>query len=188
MPLPQDITVIDKSDDDPRHLKGGHGWLVALRAAFPDALAVSSVPNMVTQILHRLGSEGRIGRLQIYGHGWTIRGQGGVQPVFESQTELHRDALLAVDRSGRLFNRDELSRLTLWFAPDGFVELRGCNVGLGHRGRELLRQLHMLWAVPVRASPETQRFADRDLVDPFEGAVIEARSRPGHHARVRRVE
>lgn len=188
MTVPQDITVIDKSDDDPRHLKGGEGWLAALQAAFPDALRVSSVRVMVEQILHRLGSDGRIRRLQIYGHGWMIRRQGGVQAVFESQTELHRDALLAIDRSGNLMNRNELMRLTLWFAPDGFVELRGCNVAYGHRGRELLRQLHMLWGVPVRASPETQRFWDGDLVDDWEGPVIEAGSRPGHHGRVRRVQ
>jgi len=188
MTIPQDIVVIDKSDDDPRHLKQGHGWLVALHAAFPDALRVSSVQNMVGQILHRLGTEGRIRRLQIYGHGSTFRGQGGIMPVFESQTEMHRDALIAVDRTGSLFNRDQLLRLTLWFAPDGFVELRGCNVGLGHRGRELVRQLHMLWGVPVRASPETQFFWDGDLVDPWDGPVIEAGSRGGHPARVRRVQ
>jgi SRSO17 transposase len=62
------------------------------------------------------------------------------------------------------------------------VEQRGRNVAHGHRGRELLRQLHMLWGVPVRAGTETQWHSDGDTTDDWEGPVVEVTSRAGHHA------
>jgi hypothetical protein len=45
-----------------------------------------------------------------------------------------------------------LDQLTPYFAPDGRVELRGCNVGAGYDGIGLVKALAELWQVDVYAA------------------------------------
>jgi hypothetical protein len=179
----QDIIVIDKSDDRSKRTKG---WLVGLRATFPHALLANNVHDMVEQILRQVGS-GRINRLRIYGHGSIYRGQGGLQGMGDSFTGSRGHQLITVTRRGDLLNRTDLERLRGHFEPDAVVELRGCNVAHGHRGREILRQLSDLWHTRVQAGTEVQYHTPGDTIDNFEGPVVEARNLPGHHSRVHRV-
>ena len=194
-----DILVIDGSDNDNGYLKN-HRVVVS----YSNALIVSSVENMVDRIRERLGASGTIDHLVIVGHGNSGIigvGIGERQPnnphlaghllvgeqIAEAPSGLQ---VIELNRHGHLRGRASLSLLTGRFASDAVVELQGCNVGRGHAGRELLRQLADLWHVTVQASPDTQRAPWDHRARPgvsFEGHVIEARPTPGHSARVRLV-
>ena len=156
-----------------------HGTIYQDQIDHPGAVLVSDVNQMVNQILVRAGTGPTISRLRFFGH--AIPGYQGVANSYSSRKI---PQYIAIDRNGHLVNRADLERLREHFAPNAIVELHGCNVGLGHHGRELLRQLADLWNVRVRGGAERQ-YTDR--ADVIEGPIIEAVPIPGHSARVHRV-
>lgn len=168
-----DIVVIDNSNDD-RHVKGG--VLAYDRYLHPNAVLAGNVNMMVEGILNRLGSSEQIQMLDIWGHG-----HSGSQGMGESAYSRVPSQLIEIDCSGHLTNRASLVRLRGRFASDGWVRLHGCHVGLGHCGRELLRQLAMLWQVPVQGGVENQ---PSDGLNRFVGPTAVARVSPGHSPRI----
>ena len=58
-----------------------------------------------------------------------------------------------------------------FFLPFGSVQLHGCNVGQGSRGKELLQKLAKLWEVPVTAGVNTQ-FSGGAKTFKFEGPTV----------------
>lgn len=147
----------------------------------PQAILVSDINQMVRDILARAGSTGStISRLRFFGHG-----SSGTQGLANSHSsDKMYSQYLVVDTSGNLVNRRLLAQLRGHFAPGAIVELHGCNVVLGHYGRQLLRQLADLWNVRVRGGAETQWADSADII---EGPTIEAYPVPGHSARVHQV-
>lgn len=193
------VVVIDGSDDD-------NGFLKRHRGGAPNALVVADVESMVQGILRRLGAQQSIDRLIIVGHGAsgiigagdgegngsTLRLSGHLLPGEQVGTAARGLQVLGLDRHGQLRGRAVLGRLSGHFAPGAVVELQGCQVGRGHQGRELLRQLADLWRVNVQASIDDQHFdpvlqGSRHAGLRFEGQVIEASRTAGHGARVHAV-
>lgn len=149
------------------------------QVAHPNAILVSDVNQMVNQILARAGTGPNISRLRFFGHALP-----GYQGMANSYSSNKIPQFIAIDRHGHLVNRADLERLRGHFAPNAVVELHGCNVALGHHGRELLRQLAELWNVRVRGGAERQFTDSGDLI---EGPIIEAVPVPGHSAMIHRV-
>jgi len=71
--------------------------------------------------------------------------------------------------------RDQLARLNPAFAPGARVELRGCSVGGGSAGEQLLQRLSQIWGVTVQGGTVTQYNIDWDppvyQADPPDGAM-----------------
>jgi len=111
---------------------------------------LDSVPMVIDAIIARAGAPQAIDLLRIHAHG-----APGSQGVNDSH-----------GYSGFFFNAFDLDytrdspevfgRLRRYFAPNGRVELHGCNVGAGHRGTLLLLRLARIWQVPVSAGIGTQ--------------------------------
>lgn len=189
------IVVIDASNDD---IDEGLAVDELLYAQAPDTLGsvlgfdryihdpkntviARSIPDMVNQILAKLGSD-TIERLTIWGHGEPGRQGVGAGDSRFDDTSL---GLLMAVVDGRLAESASLARLCHHFSWDATVDLHGCNIALHHSGRQLLRALSDLWHVPVRGGVDVQR---SHWDDRFNGPVIEASpGEDGHHSRVHRL-
>jgi hypothetical protein len=114
------------------------------RRILPTAIRVNTIGHMVDAIVARLGHSDRIRRLRIFGHGSPGRqglGNSSVGGIWTHEISL---AYFAVQRP-------YLERLCGHFAPGGWVELSGCEVGACTTGANLLRSLAILWDVHVAA-------------------------------------
>jgi hypothetical protein len=167
-----DIDVVDSNLCD-------NGFLAHQRRLHPNAVLAESVPSMIEGILRRLGTDGVIGRLRIFGHAGA-----GEQGMGNSEVTMKDEQLIQIDSRGHLTNRAQLVRLCGRFAPNAVVELHGCQVARNRRGRDLLRQLSHLWQVTVRGGVRDQ---NPDARDAFEGPYLEARPERGQ-GQLRRIE
>jgi hypothetical protein len=138
------------------------------RREFPHAIRATSVSQMVITIISHLGPN-RLRRLRIIGHA-----SAGLQGVADSRTTMDPNRLIQVDSSGTLQNATILCLLAASFAPDGFVELHGCDVARGYAGKMLLTQLSAMWRVRVRGG-----IGDQDNRPGFEHQARTATPIPG---------
>jgi hypothetical protein len=176
--MPIDINVVETGTDvDPNDVSLNRGTLRSLQATLlPGAVAARDVSDMVSRILRRLtaapenGRPAAIRHLRIYGHG--VSGSqfiaGGLEP--------NNDQVIGVDPGGGLLSAAVLSRLAGHFAPDGFVELHGCNVGAGPAGRILIGKLATVWQVTVHSSSRVQvgSTAGAGMVTPLQHPLVSA--------------
>ncbi|MBI3681900.1 MAG: DUF4347 domain-containing protein [Acidobacteria bacterium] len=150
------IDVVDgnPSPDD-------NGFVQAAQDALQGEVRVNTVGHMVGQIIRRLGQNGRIRRLRVFGHG-----NPGSQGLGQSHSNWSPTHNLAV-RSGVLQYATKLGELRNRFEPGGWAELHGCEVGAGVAGQLALFELARAWGVPVKAS-RTDQYVGGGL----EGQVI----------------
>jgi hypothetical protein len=104
----------------------------------------NGVGQMITDITQVAPVAG-IGALRIWSHG----GPGG-QNVSAGQADMDVHwAGISVANIEQI--RDTLTRLAPYFSPNGWAELRGCNVAADADGEALLQRLAAIWGVPVQA-------------------------------------
>jgi hypothetical protein len=144
-----ELTVIDSA--------GGTASYHAQRT-YPDFIPAISVTTMVDGIVERLSrtagtptDPAAIGLLRVIGHG-----SPGEQRMGDSRFSTNPRQVIALDARGRLINREVLTQLRGYFAPNAVVELHGCNVGAGSRGEALRQALERVWGVRVRAGGVVQ--------------------------------
>lgn len=126
-----------------------------LRASGGDPIIVYGMSNalghVVDRIKQRAGGYGMITILRFFGHGAPgIMGIAG-----GSGPDMSRHL---ADLGGARRRRTVRSRAEHWpyFAPNGRVELHGCNVGQGRAGRRLLQSMAQTLGVPLSAGVRTQ--------------------------------
>jgi hypothetical protein len=107
-----------------------------------------------------------IGKLTLTGHG-----RGGSQQIGEKSS-------LSVRMSAE--EKRDLARLKPLFASNAEVVLHGCEVASDQSGEKLLRELAIMWGVPVRAAVPYQRLTPglegtekRAIPDGHGGATLE---------------
>lgn len=151
--------------------------MMAYRRSMPHALHVHSVGHMVRSIDNRLGRNTRntIRRLRVFGHG-TPGGQGlgQSQYMFGPKSRSYLTIRMA---GNHLQYESVLAGLCGKFAPGGWVELHGCEVGQGEAGKNLTKALARLWGVNVAAGTVIQQtdagFETRYIVAQPGGHVME---------------
>ncbi len=156
------ICTIDASSND-------HGQLARARNNHRSAILTNCVLDLVIGVRQRAGNN-RLEQLDIIGHGHPgqLNVGGGVRP------DAHQ--VIAIDKSGRLFNYDILHMLCGSFAENAVVRLHACRIAQGWMGELLLYRLADLWKVRVQGALVTQ-FPDN--ADRFEGRLyIEADGTP----------
>jgi hypothetical protein len=159
------IDVIDM--EDPELGRDRRGQLDRLGARSLK-LVMYGMSNGVGQMVRDVAARVPAGRLQvlrIWSHGrsggQTISGGHGG----EAYRVAHWTGISVANLDAL---RPTLSILTPLFAPNGRVELRGCEVASGEDGQNLLLALAGIWRVPVLAGIATQYRAEWD------GTVVQA--------------
>ncbi len=159
------IDVVDRTADN--------GFNAAQMRVNQGAVIAPDVRRMVNCILYRAGDR-LISRLRIFGHG-----SSGSQCVSGGQ-HANDTQRIKIDNGGNLLNRDLLTLLAGRFSANALVQLHGCSVGSGWKGRALVRELANLWDARVQAALVVQ-YADEANV--FEGVqYVEADGRNNQSA------
>ena len=130
------ITVVEKAEQDDPY----NWWSAKLRSGESKA---ESVEDMVDKVLAGLGADDSIGRLTLIGHGSPGNLSMGDQK--EHVEGKHIGLANQAEWGG------DIDRLQPRFSSDALLTLRGCNVGRGPEGRELVDLLHEKLGVKVRA-------------------------------------
>jgi hypothetical protein len=172
----RDITAVDWGES-------WNGFNVAAGLFHIGEIDVSSVDDMVTQILDSLREGDCINTLTIIGHGspGSISvgdGTGRVEGRYIGGATL--------DPGSPAYNPEMvtlLGRLTPRFCEDGQAVLRGCNVGNGDLGEMFVQRLADLWGVRVRAHIGTIRAGGEWTT----GEWAEARPRVRRRQQLRRA-
>jgi hypothetical protein len=145
------IDVVDMEDS----VLGGNRqqWLAYLRAnstVIEMYGMCNGVAQMVSDVIQR-ALPGSIEALRIWSHGYP-----GGQNVTAgaSGSGAPERATIAASNLGDLAG--DLVRLQPYFQANGRLELRGCSVGQGPAGEQLLVGLARLVGVPVQAAPVVQ--------------------------------
>ena len=134
----------------------GDAYVSVIQRRLPAALKVNSVGQMVNLIEQRLGSNRRMRRLRIFGHGISgVQGLGNSGSLF--QTNLYNQ--ITIGSNSEVLYADILGRLRTRFLSGGWAELHGCNVGASAVGWNLLKGLARLWQVNVAAGTSLQTTA-----------------------------
>lgn len=148
------IDVIDEADIV--------GWLTGLTTW--DEIAVTSVQDMVSQVLARAAPYGvcSIFRLGVFGHA-----SAGSQHLGTGGKSWSDDKVITAGNVSKRHGKT-LARLKPYLRPDAIVTLHGCNVAAGKGGQILLQGLSKILGVPVQGGVEVQR----PLLPGMEGEVI----------------
>jgi hypothetical protein len=110
----------------------------------------NGVAVMVSEVARRVPGAGRLALLRIHSHG--APGSMNVSAGEEAQDE----HMTSLDISTLYYTGPQLAALAPLFARFGCMELMGCNVGAGERGRQLLDRVARYVGVPVSAGVQTQ--------------------------------
>ena len=130
------ITVVEKAgQDDPYNW-----WSARIRS---DASKATSVEDMVSKVLARLGQDDCIHRLTLIGHGSPGNLSMGDQK--DHVEGKHIGVANEAEWGG------DIGRLKPRFSDGALLTLRGCKAGKGTEGRELVDLLHEKLGVKVRA-------------------------------------
>ena len=120
----------------------------------------NGVGQMVSDIKQKAQPKG-LKVLRIWSHG----GPGG-QAVTLSPGVNPKGQRAGISMANFGEVKPALDQLTPYFAPRGRVELRGCNVGVGYDGIDLLKVLANLWRVDVYAAINSQPIGPIDWLGP----------------------
>ena len=158
------IDVIGGSDRGPTRNE-----VTQLKAAGGDPIIVNGMPNAVGQlakrIIERAGSHGMITLRRF--HGELALGIAGSASGRERERSTRLTNLLGRRRTGA---QRALAALRPYFAPNGRVELHGCQVERGAAGRRLIQSLAATLGVPVSAGVRAHHGGVRKAFE-FEGPV-----------------
>lgn len=150
----------------PRPTDNGYDnqWIKVLVQKRETVITYSTIEEMVSKVLTRIGRKGCVRELTLYGHGQpgfftTGNGQG---LDFKAGTYIHY-SLLRTDW------QRSLAPLKGRFCEDGHLNLVACGTGAGAEGAELLFALAQFLQVSVRA-PVDLVFGGRDYVGRFQEA------------------
>jgi peptidoglycan hydrolase-like protein with peptidoglycan-binding domain len=145
----QTIDVVDGTDPS----------LVAMEAtdirnAGGDPIVVYGMSNGVEFVMQQIAAKAvgpkRVALLRFHGHG-----NKGMQNV--TGGEISGAPHLAGISDGNFVKvQGSLQRISEFFVEFGSVQLLGCNVGGGPKGKALLQKLSTVWGVPVTAGIQTQ--------------------------------
>jgi hypothetical protein len=111
----------------------------------------NAIAQIAQMIIDRAGGPSTITLLRFHGHG--VPGAMGVNSG-EEDFDSYGNGISITNLE---LIRSDLARLRPYFAANARVELHGCNVASGRRGRQLLRSLAAIWGVPVSAGSRTQQ-------------------------------
>jgi Domain of unknown function (DUF4347) len=160
------IDVVDATSPQDAH------EIQAIKAAGSEPIIMQGMCGAVGQVVQEIISRARGHRqivlLRFHGHGapGMMNFGAGTEAHFEHQSGV------SVGNFGSVAS--ELARLKLFFAPHGRVELHGCNVAQGNQGEKFIRNLALLWGVPVSAGIASQ-YGGGAAQFQFEGRVHTAR-------------
>ncbi|WP_376089204.1 peptidoglycan-binding protein [Roseomonas sp. CCTCC AB2023176] len=139
-----------------------------IRDAGGDPIIVYGQSNGLLFAMSQIASRAQTGKvmlLRIHGHGGK-----GVQNVTGGEINgAPHMASISLDR----FEESAMALLMIRriFVGFGCVQLLGCNVGGGPKGKELVGKLARTWGVPVTAGIQTQ-FAGGSQTFRFEGPTV----------------
>jgi hypothetical protein len=129
------ITVVEKEPASPPD----NGFLAQKAGKNPGCLRVTSVKNMVDQILGALSAGEKIQKLNIYGHGAAGVISAGDGQGWEAGKHINNDTAW----------QTELGRLKGKFADGAEVFLGGCHTGADQAGANKLKEVADVLGVPV---------------------------------------
>jgi hypothetical protein len=111
------------------------------------------------------GRSNNVMLLRIHGHG----GRGGQNVTGGDINGTPHMASISLEKYSE--SEPSLTLIKRVFLPFGSVQLLGCDVGGGSKGRQLVQKLAQTWGVPVTAGVHTQ-FAGGSLTFRFEGETV----------------
>lgn len=132
----------------------------------------NGVGQMVTNVT-RLAHLGEVRVLRLWSHGFP--GGQGVSQGFPDARFSPRGQRVGISRANFSEVEPELSRLVPYFGVGGWLELRGCTVGAGMDGTDLLSMLATLIKVPVWAAINNQPIGPVDWNGPVMKMLPNAR-------------
>jgi hypothetical protein len=139
-----------------------------IRKAGGNPIEVFGMSNGIAVVMSMISGragKGNVALLRLHGHGGS-----GTQGITSGTIDgIPHMADLSVDNFTQL--QSDLATIKHIFVEFGSVELHGCSVGSGGRGKDLLNKLAVTWGVPVTAGIKTQ-FAGGAKTFQFEGPTV----------------
>jgi hypothetical protein len=136
----------------------------------------NGIVQMVDEVYNFVSASGSLNVMRIWGHGWA-----GGQLIAAGA-----DGQSGVDNASALWGPNietyayYIQKLSVLFASDGRLELKGCSVGQGTDGEKFLIRLAVVLGYPVQASSVTQGGTGSQLSSKtgvgWDGQVVEATS------------
>jgi peptidoglycan hydrolase-like protein with peptidoglycan-binding domain len=127
--------------------------------------ASNGVQELVEAVKRRATGEGSVALLRIHGHGGP-----GMQGVSTGQNNGQRH-LAGISDENFGVTGAQLAQLKSLMCPYGSVQLLGCNVGEGSKGKSLVNKLTESFGVPVTAAVLEQLGGGRNTFT-FEGPTV----------------